>query len=72
MSNNIDKSNKLNTLNNFHKDPYIEKHYINPENIIKHREKISHNFFKRNFRKYEKGSMRFLIQNWLTIMSTIY
>jgi hypothetical protein len=53
-------------------DKFLENYYIDSENIKRLELKQNQGFFKRNFSKFEKGSMRFLVLNWLNTMSISY
>lgn len=54
---------------NFADDEFLDSYYVDPQNIQKLREKQRLGFFRRNFRTLQKGSMRFLVMNWLNTMS---
>lgn len=57
--------------NQFIDDEYLEQYFIDTQNIKRLAQRQNQNFFRRNFSKFERGSMRFLVLNWLNLMSSL-
>lgn len=69
MSNEVSDSSSNESPNQFIDDAYLEQYFIDSQNIKRLAERQNKNFFHRNFTKFERGSMRFLVLNWLNLMS---